>query len=148
MNSHLLIAACLAAGMAAFSNAKAEDEGGEDKADQRLGEEVSRICFPRNINGWKTIKGEDNVLLLEEGVNDWYRVELLGACRYSDLRFTQTIALESRPSGGCVTRGDVITLIDRSSFNRRCTITQINEWDDKAPAPSDEEEPSNQEEGA
>lgn len=140
MKSHIFIAACLAAGMTVFSSAYAEDEGGEEKVDLRLGEEVDRICFPRNINGWKTVKKEDNVLLLEEGVNDWYRVELLGACRYRDLRFTHKIALETRPSGGCVTRGDVITLIDNSGFNRRCTITQINEWDDDAPAPSDEEE--------
>ena len=34
-----------------------------------------------------------------------------------------------------MTKGDVITLIDSAAFNHRCTITQINEWDDDAPAP-------------
>ena len=138
MKSHLLTAACLAVGLATVSAAKAEEES--DGVDQRLGEEVSRICFARNVDGWKGVKGEDNVILLEEGLNDWYRVELLGACRYSDIRFAQRIALETRPGGGCVTKGDVITLIDSAAFNHRCTITQINEWDDDAPAPGEEEE--------
>lgn len=142
MKFQLAMAACLAAGAAINAAALAGESNGEGEegADARLGEEVRRICFQRNINNWKGVKGEDNVILLEEGVNDWYRVELIGACRYPDIRFTHQIALETRPGGGCVTNGDVITLIDRTGFNRRCTITQINEWDDDAPAPEEEEQ--------
>lgn len=141
MKYQLAAAACLAVGVAMSAAARAGDgnETSEDGVDQRLGAEVSRICFPRNINNWKEVDGEDNVILLEQGVNDWHRVELAGACRYSDIRFTQKIALETRPAGGCVTKGDVITLIDNTGFNNRCTIIRINEWDDDAPAPGEEE---------
>ena len=139
MKYRLAAAACLAACVAMNGGAKAGEENSEDGVDRRLGAEVSRICFPRNINNWKEVKGEDNVLLLEQGVNDWYRVELAGACRYSDIRFTQKIALETRPAGGCVTRGDVITLIDGAGFNHRCPITGINQWDENASAPGEEE---------
>ena len=112
----------------------------EHGVDLRIGEEVNRICFPRNINGWKAVKGEDNVLLLEEGVNDWYRVELIGACDYRVLRRAMAIAIDSRPRGGCITRGDRIIVEDSPGFNRRCAISQINVWDDDAPAPGEEDE--------
>ena len=107
--------------------------------DPRVGREVSRICFPRNIDGFKVADGYDRAVLLEEGVNDWYLVQLSGACRSRDFRFANVIALENRPSGGCVTRGDVIIVSDNGTFNNRCFINQINEWDDDAPAPGDEE---------
>lgn len=105
------------------------------KPDPRIGPEVDRICFARNINGWKALKGEDDVVLLESGVNDWYRVETTGGCRESAFRFAEVIGLEQRPAGGCVTRGDVIIVRDSGDFTRRCFISKINKWDDKAKAP-------------
>ena len=118
----------------------AEEEGEAAGPDPRLGQEVNRICFPRNIRDWRTVKGEDNVVLLERGLNDWYRVEVVGPCNYRALRFTQTIALESRPSGACVSAGDTITLLDSTGFERRCAITQINIWDEDAKAPEETSE--------
>ena len=128
-------ASCLALCLPAASAALA---GEEDKADPRIGDSVNQICFQRNIRNWRAVEGEDNVVLLEENLNDWYRVELIGACRYRDLRFTQTIALASRPGGGCVTRGDVIVLLDNSAVERRCTISGIHAWDEDAEAPEDD----------
>lgn len=104
--------------------------------DPRLGPEVNRICFARNINGWKELKGDEDAVLLETGVNNWFRVEVAGTCRYRDFRFAQTIGIESRPGGGCVTRGDVILVEGGAGdFVNRCFITRINEWDEKAQAP-------------
>lgn len=110
----------------------------EKPADPRLGPEVDRICFQRNINGWRELKGVDNVVLLETGVNNWHRVELAGGCRASLFRFAETIGIESRPGGGCVSRGDVIIVGQTGGFVHRCIITKINLWDEKAKAPEED----------
>ncbi len=109
----------------------------EDVVDQRIGEEVDRICFQRNIDGWKEAKGFDSAVLLERGVNDWYLVEVSGACRARDFRFAQTIGIDSRPRGGCVRRGDILLVEGGGGFVNRCFISEIYEWDDDAPAPGD-----------
>lgn len=112
----------------------------DDGADPRIGKKVKSICFQSSINGWKAVKGEDDVVLLERGVNDWYRVELLGACPSRVFRSAFAIGIESRPAGGCVSRGDVIIVEDGPGFNRRCTITGIYEWNEDALEESEDEE--------
>ncbi|PQA86512.1 DUF6491 family protein [Hyphococcus luteus] len=126
-----------AAGMAAaVMNAAAfaeHHEGDEAEApDPRIGEEADRICFASTINGWRSVKGEDDVVLLQRGVNDWYRVELNGGCRESIFRSAIAIGIDSRPGGGCVTRGDVIIVKDSPGFTRRCMISRIYKWDEDA----------------
>ncbi len=128
---------------AALSGEKAADE---EKVDPRLGEEVDRICFSRNISGFRTIDDEDDAVLLERGVNDWYKVSLAGACNYNRLRFAQSVAIDERPRGGCVTRGDALVFSDSAfgdfSFPNatRCIIVEIYRWNSKATAPDDESE--------
>ncbi len=102
------------------------------KADPRLGPEVDRICFQRSINGWSTIDGDDDAIVLRRSVRDDYRVEYTGACRSSDFRFAQTIGIVGRPAGGCLTRGDRLLVEGPGDFVNRCLITQINEWDEDA----------------
>lgn len=108
------------------------------KPDPRLGEEVDRICFASTINGFRTIDGADNVVVLEKGVRDDYRVELSGLCTARTLNFAQSVAIDSRPAGGCVTRGDVLVFSgsaffdDRPIDRTRCFITRINKWNEKA----------------
>lgn len=129
----LAAGALLAAAMAAPAQASASGDG-----DPRLGPEVDRICFARSIRNWRELRGEDRVVLLERGVNDWYRVELMGACDASTFRFAHTIGLETRPAGGCVGRGDVIIVGDAGSFTRRCMISRMYKWNIKAPPPAAE----------
>ncbi|WP_411817408.1 DUF6491 family protein [Hyphococcus sp. DH-69] len=117
-------------------------ESADGSADPRIGPEVDRICFQRNINGWRTLKKQDDVILLERGVNNWYRVELAGACRYHVLNSAINIGIDSRPGGSCVRRGDVIIVEDSPGFDRRCSITQINEWDDDAVKAENEDKES------
>ncbi len=138
MRSGLAIFAAAAALAAIVTPSLAEKEK-NNGPDPRIGAKVDRICFPRNINGWKSVKGEDNVVLLEKGVNDWYRVEVSGACPERVFRFAQVIGLDSRPGGGCLRRGDVIIVEDSGGFSQRCHIRRIYEWDENAPAPSEEE---------
>jgi hypothetical protein len=112
-------------------------------ADPRIGEEVRNICFGQSINGWRGVKGEDDVVLLKRSVSDWYRVELAGACDYRVLRSAMAIGIDSRPAGGCVSRGDVIIVSDTPGFDRRCVITRIQKWDEDAVAdgPAEEDSP-------
>ncbi|MEZ5921843.1 MAG: DUF6491 family protein [Parvularculaceae bacterium] len=108
----------------------------EAKSDPRQGAEVDSICFGRNINDFTTIKGVDNAALLRANVNDWYKVDLIGACYSSRLRFAQSVAIESHPSGGCVSKGDYL-IFSSSAFGRpsnstdvsRCAISRIYKWD-------------------
>lgn len=123
-----------AAGMcaAALASGAFAQKDAEKSANPALGEEVDRICFASTINGWRSVKGEDDVVLLERGVNDWYRVELTGGCNESLFRSALTIGIDSRPGGGCVSRGDVIIVKDTPGFTRRCMITRMYKWDEKA----------------
>lgn len=132
-------------GIAAFAAAAcatpATDEAGADggpaalaKTDPRIGPEVDRICFQRSINGWSTIDGDDDAIVLRRSVRDEYRVEYTGACRSSDFRFAQTIGIAGRPAGGCLTRGDRLLVEGPGDFVNRCLITQINEWNEDATA--------------
>lgn len=139
IKSVLAFLAAAAALVVASLPALAEEEN-DDGADQRIGAEVNKICFPRNINGWKSVKGEDNVVLLEEGINDWYRVEVSGGCDEQVFRFAHVIGIKSRPAGGCLRRGDLILVEDGGGFARRCFIKRIYQWDEDAPAPGDEDD--------
>lgn len=140
-----VIAGVAAICLPALAGDKPETQSGPDP---RIGEEVDSICFQRNINGWRAVKGEDDVVLLERGVNDWYRVELLGACDERLFRFAQKIAIESRPAGGCLRRYDYIIVEDTPGFNRRCSITRMYKWDEDAVAPDETETNETSDEGA
>ncbi len=131
----LAILAALAAGAAA-----------EEAADPRLGKQVDRICFGRDINNFKAIDGVDDAILLEKGVKDWYKATLIGACNYSQLRWAQSVAIDQRPAGGCVTRGDYL-IFSNSAFgdfsfpnSTRCAISEIYEWAPDAAAPVAEDD--------
>jgi hypothetical protein len=141
MSRFFQTAAAVFAGAAMISAATADPAKDKDSkpADPRIGEEVNSICFASTINGWRSIKGEDDAVLLERGVNDWYKVSLSGACDERLFRSAIAIGLESRPGGGCVSRGDVIIVEDTPGFTRRCMITRMYKWDEEA-AKEDEAE--------
>jgi len=113
---------------------RAPSEETEDAAaPSRLGPEVSRICFGRSINGWKTVDGHGDAVLLSKGVNDWFLAEVSGNCRARDFKFVQAIGVESRPGGGCIRRGDYILVESGGGFTNRCFIQGLYEWNDDAP---------------
>lgn len=139
----LLVTMACNAALASALVASAAFAGEPAGPDPRLGPEVDRICFTRSIDGFRTLKGVDDAVLLERGVNDWYYVELIGMCSESQLRFAQSVAIVSRPSGGCLTSGDTLIFSDSAFFNdrpierNRCTVRRIYKWDEKAPAPGE-----------
>ncbi len=108
--------------------------------DPRPGPEIDRICFGRSINGWKNVNGYGDAVLLQKGVNDWYLVEVSSHCRARDFKFAQTIGLESRPGGGCLTDNDYILVEGTNRFKNRCYIKSIREWNDDLPDEDEEDE--------
>lgn len=135
-----ILSSVAAAGLMMTAACASYDGDEQAKSDPRIGEKVDRICFGRTIDGWRDVKGKDNVVLLERGVNEWYYTELTGVCRANALRSAIAIGIESRPAGGCVTKGDVIIVEDSPGFTQRCIITDIYKWDEDAPAPDEDED--------
>lgn len=142
----LAAAAAAIAALGAAGNAwSGEEAAAEKKAGARLGAKVDRICFSRDISNFTTIDDEDDAVLLERGVNDWYKVTLAGACNYNRLRFAQSVAIDERPRGGCITPGDALVFSDSAfgdfSFPNatRCIITEMFRWDSKAEDEASEE---------
>jgi len=104
-----MVAASLAAPMAANAASKG-DEG--------------RSCFySRNISSWSPA-GKDTVNI-RVGVNDYYRLGLLGAC--PDIDWTQTIGLESRGSDWICSGLDVTVIVPRTTIGpQRCAATNLH----------------------
>lgn len=136
----VLIAFAGAGAVLVATAAMAEETKQADAPDPRIGAKVDSICFARTINGWKALKGVDNVVLLEKGVNDRFYVEVQGYCPSRIFRSAETIGIESRPSGGCVMRDDIILVRDVGNFTSRCFITRMSEWDEKAQHDGGDEE--------
>lgn len=142
MNVHPILAASALLVLAGCATDDATTKTAEaETVDPRRGDEVDRLCFARNINGF----GETtrNSVVVSEGL-DQYLVETFRGC--FDLDDAQSLAIDSSLS--CLTRGDRITGFD-SVFgpdNTRprsyaCTVKAIYEWDDEAEAAPETEEP-------
>jgi len=107
--------------------------------DVRLGPAVDKICFKRNIDGFRN--ATKDTVVLDAGVRDEYIVEVHGSC--FNLRNAQAIQLDSNLS--CLSKFDNLIVYDsafgtRTSPNsvERCSIKSIYKWDEKAE--SNEEE--------
>ncbi len=144
--SILAALASLAGGAATLGSIAIAEEN--SAGDPRVGEEVGRICFGRNINNFKAIEGEDDAVLLEKGVNDWYKATLIGACSYRELKWAMSVVIDQRPAGGCVTPGDYL-IFSRSAFGdfsfpntTRCAISEIYKWNPDAEAAEDVDVPA------
>jgi hypothetical protein len=140
----IIAASAVAFGLAALGSAGAQASG----PDPRVGAEVNRICFARNINDWREIKGEDRAVLLRASTRRWYKVELAGACFARDFAMATRIALDTRPAGGCVGPGDAIVIDHPGALANRCMITRIFEWNPRATAPETEETGGEDDSGA
>jgi len=126
-----LAAACLAAACA-YTPQKSTDQAAIDaEIAARQGEAVDNICFTRDINGWRELG--DSAVLVQKGVNDWYKLDLIGTCR-PDQAFN-AIAIRTRPSAGfCLSKGDTVTTYT-TPMAEQCAISAIHKWDEKAPLP-------------
>ncbi|MHA7872485.1 MAG: DUF6491 family protein [Hyphococcus sp.] len=101
-----------------------------DADDPRAGPEIVRICFSFAIDNWSTVDGLDNAVILRRGVDEWFFLDLIGACSSSTLRSAMQIGIEGDPNSNCVSRGDVLLVQERGSIARRCAVNHIYEWSD------------------
>lgn len=132
---HNLVAIPCALALYACASSSGETEDGVAAYadDPRLGEQVDRICFGRQIDGF----GEttDRTIIVEAGVNEHYLIETVGFC--PDLDWAQSISLDQFSS--CLSRGDAIIPYG-SAFGpdrtgpapQACRIKAIYEWDEDA----------------
>ena len=93
----------------------------------RQGDEVDDICFIRDLTGWR--KFDDDAVLIERSVNNWYRIELGGICHPEEAM--STIQVQTR-TGSCLRRGDYLATPD-TALGGSCYIARIYEWDEEAP---------------
>lgn len=122
------------AGLAITGCATVEDRAqAQAKIDAQItasqGEKVDRICFANQIDGWRPL--DRDALLVREGVNDWYQLDLAGPCDPRDAMLN--IAFDRFAGSGCLSRGDrVIIPGGLAGMGGSCFITAIYEWDDDA----------------
>jgi hypothetical protein len=112
------------------------------ESDPRLGEQVNKICFKRNIDGFSNATRD--TVVLSSGVNDDYIVKVFGNC--TNLRHAQGIAIDSNLS--CVSENDYLIVSesvfpsnDRAFDLERCAIDKIHKWDKRAKAEEETETP-------
>lgn len=89
---------------------------------------VDRVCFTSQINNWRSL--DDHAILIEKGVNEWYKLDLTGPCE-PDLAF-QRIAVHTKPPGGCLSKGDAVATFTTPTYGV-CRITAMHRWDAAAP---------------
>ena len=141
----LLVLASLAAVAACASNGDSDNGADLDPAtDPRVGDEQQRICFTRRINAFAEY-GDDDGILLREGVNEWYLVTVAGPC--PSLGFAQAVGLGPDLAGaGCLRRSDRIWVSDgsrgRGLGTSSCLIDKIYAYDPDAEEPEDEADDS------
>jgi hypothetical protein len=137
-----IVSACATAttpeALEAREQAKEEERRAEVFADDpRRGEEVKRICFASQIDGF----GEttDRAVVVREG-RDHYLIETFPGC--FDLDWAQSIAIDSFSS--CLTKGDRIFAFDsafghnhRGRHSQSCRVKTIYQWNRDA---SDEQD--------
>lgn len=138
--THILAASALLALAGCATDDAATQTAEADTVDPRRGEQIDRLCFAHNIDGF----GETtrNSVVVSEGL-DQYLVETFPGC--FDLDDAQSLAIDSTLS--CLTRGDRITGFD-SVFgpdnigprSYACTVKAIYEWDSDAEAAPETEE--------
>lgn len=124
---HAFVFAVLAFSAIGCATASA-DKTAARKADPRQGEEVNQICFTRNINGWQALGSRS--LLLNKGVNDWYKLDLIGTCR-PDWAFN-AIALRTTGGSSCLSKFDAIKTFDDPVSMGSCQIQHIYKWNKDA----------------
>ncbi|MBI1340934.1 hypothetical protein GC169_12105 [bacterium] len=128
MSGRFPIAASLVAGvlLAACQSPAAETARADEKVDPRQGEEVRQICFTSMIRNWREL--DDDSILVERGVKDVYKLELLGTCQPDDAFLS--VGLVQRGGSSCLQRGD--NVVTDSRFDGSCVIRRIYKWNDEA----------------
>jgi hypothetical protein len=126
-----VFAAVFIAALAVACQSKPVDTA-EAKPDPRQGEEVRQICFSSQIRNWK--EHDRSSVIVEKGVRDEYKLDLIGTCRPDDA--FMTIGLVTRGGGSCLSWGDTLVTDERYAGGP-CSIRKIYKWNEDAAKPAD-----------
>lgn len=129
LTSLMILAPLLLAGCASAPDEK--DKTPVD-LDPRVGEEVTQVCFIRNIDSWSNPDNDNDALILRMNNRDSYKLKLGGSCD-PDWAMVH-IAVISRGGANCFSAGDRIKTDSDTSrgYGSACIITRINKWDPDA----------------
>src|SRR5689334_17920475 len=121
-NSKLIFGACAALMIAACSTAEKSEVTADAKPDVRQGAEVKQICFNQQIRNWRPVKEDRRAVIVEKGVKEEYKLNLIGTCQPQDAFLN--IGLVSRVgSGSCLSQGDKL-VTDARYIDGDCTISR------------------------
>jgi hypothetical protein len=139
--SKTIFGACAGLMLAACSTAANTEGATGAKPDPRQGAEVRQICFSQQIRNWRTVKEDRRAVIVEKGIKDEYKLDLIGACQPQDAFLS--IGLISRVgSGSCLSQGD--RLVTDARYNDGdCSISKIYEWHKDAAGPDKAGAPAN-----
>lgn len=134
----LALAACTATGATEGDTAEATTP------DPRRGEEVDRICFASNINGFTETTRRS--VVVEVGANTSYLIETFGPCFNLD----RALSLGVSSTTSCLTRGDnlyasdsVFGFNDRTGIPpQRCVVNKMYRWNPDARAEDADSDPA------
>lgn len=127
INPKLILAAAAAVLMAGCATPPAETA--DAKPDPRQGEEVRNVCFSSQIRNWREL--DNRSVIVEVGVKDEYKLELLGTCQPRDA--FMSIGLVSRGGSSCLSTGDTLVTDSRYS-DGSCSVRRIYKWNKDATA--------------
>ena len=101
-------------------------------SDPRIGEEVTQVCFYRNLDSWNSVDNDRKAVIIKMTNRDNFKLKLSGNCdpRWADLR----MAVVSSDGSNCFTRGDRIKT-DGDPFQGQglgCAISKIHKWNPDA----------------
>jgi hypothetical protein len=101
-------------------------------SDPRVGEEVSQVCFTRNIDSWQNVDNDRNAVIVEMNNRETYKLKLSGACDPDWA--TVSIAVITRSGSTCFSRGDSLKTDGDMArgHGSACTISRIYKWNPEA----------------
>jgi hypothetical protein len=121
----MILGACASALLVACSSAPTEIA--DTKPDPRQGEQVRNVCFQQQIRNWRKL--DNRAVIVEMGVKDEYKLELMGTCQPDDAFIN--IGLVSRGGSSCLNEGDKL-VTDARYNDGSCSIRRIYKWNKDA----------------
>ena len=101
-------------------------------SDPRVGEEVQKVCFVRDLEGWQNVDNDPKAVILRMKNRETFKLKLIGGC-YPGMA-SLNLAVETSPGSSCFSPGDKVrTDGDLSSgYGSGCKVTSIHKWDAQA----------------
>ncbi len=101
-------------------------------SDPRVGEEVSQVCFVRNLDSWQNVDNDRRAVILKMNNRETFKLKLSGNCE-PDWAMTH-LAVVTPLESGCFSRGDKVKTDGDMSrgYGSGCTIMSIHKWDAEA----------------